>query len=126
MEIKRLHLVKWLSSLIALLALGFGPITAQTLKCGSQTAPPPNGNNPDSLILDRFGNIYDMEDLLLPLPGASAAATVDCQTGYFTLTFDVDFPTDMQPTVCKVFGDLSEAIAQHSNTLGCGDVIPTE
>ncbi len=113
---------KWLLGLIMLFAFGIGQTTAQTLKCGSQMVPPPNGNNPDSLILDRFGNVYDLEDLLIPPPAANPNG--GCQSGYFNLTFDVNFPMDKQPTVCKVFADLSAIIVQHNNTLGCGDAIP--
>jgi hypothetical protein len=123
MKYKRFQFVKWLSSLMALLSFCAITVTAQSLKCGSQAAPPPNGNNPDSLILDRFGNVYDLEDLLVPAP-ANGPLLGGCASGYFNLVFSADFPMDMRQTVCQVFADLSETIVQHSNTLGCGDVLP--
>jgi|GEM_PF-654510 len=123
MENKRFKFVKCVSSLVALFSFCAVSVTAQSLECGSQSAPPPNGNNPDSLILDRFGNVYDLEDLLVP-PPTNSPSSGGCASGYFNLTFNADFPMDMRPTVCKVFTDLSETIVQHSNTLDCGDVLP--
>ncbi len=123
MKKNRFQLVKWFLGLMLLLAFCPVAVTAQSLKCGSQAAPPPNGNNPDSLISDRFGNLYDLEDLLVPQPLGSPAGS--CPSGFFNLTFDVGFPMAMRPTVCQVFANLSTMIVEHSNTLGCGDVIPS-
>lgn len=113
------------AALLTLLLSSFwmGEVRGQqpTLHCGSIVAPPPNGSNPDSLILDRFGNMYDLEDLLIPQ--SSSPSTFDCPSGFFNLTFDADFPMNMRPTVCQVFEDLSALIVPHSNTLTCGDVL---
>ncbi len=124
MKNKRFQFAKWLSSLMVLLSICAIPVTGQSLKCGIQAAPPPNGNNPDSLILDRFGNVYDLEDLLVP-PPANGPNGGGCPSGFFILTFNAAFPANLQPTVCQVFADISAMIVEHSNTLGCGDVIPS-
>ncbi len=98
---------------------------ASPLQCGEMTAPPPNGSNPDSLVSDRFGNLYDYDDLLVPRP-AKGAKGGGCQSGFFNLTFSANFPMDLQPTVCQVFADLSNLIVPHTNTLDCDDVLPSQ
>ncbi|MFN0215491.1 MAG: T9SS type A sorting domain-containing protein [Saprospiraceae bacterium] len=88
------------------------------------SAPPPNGSNPDSLIIDRFGNAYDKEDLLIPPPTSNASGSA-CDAGIFAITWDADFPANMMPTVCQVLSDLSASIVSHNNQMDCGDAIPS-
>ena len=119
--------MKWFLSLVVLFALNIVTVISQSHKCGIMSAPPPNGSNPDSLILDRFGNDYDREDLLIPSPTSSVSSnTCDAgDAGIFTITWDTDFPVDMMPTVCQVLIDLSASIVSHSNLMSCGDAVPS-
>jgi hypothetical protein len=64
------------------------------LQCGTYAAAPPNGNNPDSLIYDRFGNAYDFDDLLIPVP-LNGVNGNNCPSGFFNLVFEADFPLNM-------------------------------
>lgn len=103
---------------------GFGNGVWGQVGCGTQSAPPPSTSNLDSLVFDRFGNAYDMDDLLVPAQVASGN-TVPCNSGYFTLVFN-GVPQQMRPTICAVFDYLSSVIVQRQNTLSCGSTLLQE
>ncbi len=110
--------------LLILIFSGFGDGVRGQVTCGTYTAPPPSTSNPDSLVYDRFGNAYDLEDWQIPPQVAGASGGV-CNSGYFTLTFK-NVPQNMRGTICEVFNYLSNTLVQRENELGCGTEVPQE
>lgn len=123
---------KQATSLVMLLLFGVCLAGQSTDFCGTYAAQAPSGTNPDSLVYDRFGNVFDLADLAVPVPpaplGGTAAASI-CNSGYFNLTFYGTAPNYLPPnwqeTVCKVFGDISNVVQHRQGQTACS-VIPPE
>ncbi len=78
---------------------------------------PPNSapsSNLDSILFDRFGNSYSKYN------NSSGFQNNSCVAGYFELV-NSGLPPDLEPTVCKVFEDLSNLIFLRNNITACGD-----
>ena len=67
---------------ILIMLLLFNDATAQNHAfCGTYSTTPASSTNPDSVLIDRFGNTYDLEQLLLPANRTGSATCSDA--GYF-------------------------------------------
>ncbi|QQS30037.1 MAG: T9SS type A sorting domain-containing protein [Sphingobacteriales bacterium] len=70
----------------------------------------PLGGGQTAKYFDRFGNEYTDDDF--PYPGDGSGAYLDmCDSGYFDLTFTGSWTSDEEETICRVFKDLSDTIA---------------
>ncbi|MBL7797936.1 MAG: T9SS type A sorting domain-containing protein [Saprospiraceae bacterium] len=112
----------WTLCLVALIP--FTIIGQNTSFCGYYRAIPPNGSNPDSLIYDRFGNAFDLEDLI-PASSASVNPAPDCSTGYFNVTWVGGPPQDAQLVTCEVLSYVSSVVQQRQGQNDCG-ILPLE
>lgn len=89
--------------------------------CGYYQAVPPNGTNPDSLVYDRFGNVFDLEDLMLA-SSANVSSVPDCSTGYFNVTWVGSPPQEAQMVVCEVLSYVSSVVQQRQGQNNCGTI----
>ncbi|MBL7828928.1 MAG: T9SS type A sorting domain-containing protein [Saprospiraceae bacterium] len=90
--------------------------------CGVYHAVPPNGSNPDSIISDRFGNNFDLEDLWV---AASSNQQGGCPaSGYFNPTYYGNVPQQAMPVVCQVLQDVSNIVRQRTAEMDCGPIAP--
>lgn len=87
--------------------------------CGYYRAVSPNGTDPDSLVYDRFGNVFDMEDLIPTLP-VGIYPVAGCGTGYFNVTYAGGAPQEAQLVVCDVLSYVSSVIQQRQGQNSCG------
>ncbi len=85
--------------------------------CGAYHAIPPNGTNPDSIIIDRFGNSFDLVDLALQPPGVGGGCV---QAGYFSPTYFGNVPAAALPIICQVLTNVSSIIPQRQGVTDCG------
>ncbi|MBL7781724.1 MAG: hypothetical protein JNM22_10950 [Saprospiraceae bacterium] len=112
--------------MVALLFVShFSPAFSQVNNsfCATYIAVPPDGSNPDSLLYDRFGNAYDLEDLLVPGAPANLLGG-GCNSGYFNLTWVGNPPQQIQNLVCQVFGYISTVIEQRQSETNCNQIPP--
>lgn len=105
----------WLLMACLLTLLSVGQSFGQY--CGAYQAVPANGNNPDSLIFDRFGNAFDFDDLNVPLQHPAGAP---CNPGYFHITWVGNPPMDVQNAACEALTYVSTVIQQRQGVTDCG------
>jgi hypothetical protein len=129
MDCNRIQLNTSFPGLLLLLLFTFVGVTSvgaqggggnpSTKYCGAYHTVPPNGGNPDSMIVDRFGNSFDFDDLLVPIPPVDG--TFSCNaSGYFTPTFYGIVPAAAMPVICQVLADISNIIKGRQGNTECG------
>jgi PKD repeat protein len=104
--------------------------------CGVMPPHTATSTNRDSIVYDRFGNSYDISDLLYTPPVTTTPASLNIGptmangsyffAQYFESSTDTLLTDSMKHTIELVFAHLSHLIERRSFVNGCGEEIPLD